>query len=349
VVAFGEAPLGLLVALGEVLSWRVDQRNPGPPMVEGLATPMLEMDLEIPETVDFTVRVGKLEGGSVAIAASASGDLYAAADEGEGWRVVGAAPAKGDAWFGDEPHLVLVLGSDARPGQSQTRYRADSIHLLTARASDGAGTIVGIPRDSYLPSPYGSMKLSSVMAGRGPEAITEVVADYWGITIDGYVVTGFTGFEGLMGELGNLPIVLPRSIPEQPWWPAFRSGSQTLSPRRVLEYARTRKGVPGGDFTRSANQGVVMGAMLRLLQTLDVMAAPTYLELLDRHTWTNLSPTALIQLAATAFLLDPDLVENTVLPGKVGRAGGGSVVLLSDSADAVIADLVDDGVLEVAE
>ena len=172
------------------------------------------------------------------------------------------------------------------------------------------------------------MKLSSVMAGRGPEVITNVIRDQWDLPIEGYIVTGFVGFEGLLGELGDLPIDLPRSIPEQPWWPAFRKGPQTLSPQRVLEYARTRKGVPGGDFTRSANQGVVMQAMLRLLQTNDVSAAPALLALMDDYTWTDLSPAALIQLAATAFLLDPGRMENTVLPGTVGTAGGGSVVFL---------------------
>ena len=197
-------------------------------------------------------------------------------------------------------------------------------------------------------SPFGSMKLSSVMAGRGPEVITDVMREEFNIPIEGYVVTGFVGFEGLIGDLGNLPIVLPRSIPAQPWWPAFRSGEQTLSPTRVLEYSRTRKGVPGGDFTRSFNQGVVMLAMLRLIQTNDVLSAPGFLAILENHTWTDLSPRALIQLAAAAFLLDPDKLENTVLPGTIGTAGGGSVVFLGDEAHAVIADLADDGLLTPA-
>ena len=340
-----DIPEELLVALGDTLSWRVDQRNTTPPIPEGLAGPLLELDLDIPDTVVVTANIVDLEGGSVAILVGPTGDVYAAADEGTGWQIVGVDAAKGGAWFGGEPRLVLVLGSDARPGQNQQRYRADSVHLLAARASDGTGTILGFPRDSYVPSPFGSMKLSSVMSGRGPEVITDVVGDEWDLPIEGYVVTGFKGFEGLMASLGNLPIELPRSIPAQPWWPAFRAGEQTLSPQRVLEYSRTRKGVPGGDFTRSENQGVVMLAMLRLIQTSDVLAAPTFLTILEDHAWTDLSPTAQIQLAATAFTLDPDHVENVVLPGSLGTAGGGSVVFLGDDANAMIADLADDGLL----
>ncbi|MFB3049311.1 MAG: hypothetical protein ACE1Z9_04085, partial [Acidimicrobiia bacterium] len=178
VSAVGEdIPAELLVALGDTLSWRVDQRNTTPPIPEGLAGPLLELDLDLPDTVVLTANVVDLEGGSVAILVGPTGDVYAAADEGTGWQIVGVDAAKGGAWFGGEPRLVLVLGSDARPGQNQQRYRADSVHLLAARASDGTGTILGFPRDSYVPSPFGSMKLSSVMSGRGPEVITDVVGD----------------------------------------------------------------------------------------------------------------------------------------------------------------------------
>ena len=343
----GDMPQGLTTALAGVLSWRLDQRNTDLGIPTGMAAPLLEMNLDVSEVVEASATVTELEAGSVAIVKTSSGDVYAAADEGRGWQIVGAAPGEGGGgWFGGEPRLVLVLGSDARPGYNQERHRADSVHLLTARASDGDGTILGFPRDSYVASPFGSMKLSSVMAGRGPAVITDVMREEFGLPIEGYVVTGFAGFESLIGDLGNLPIDLPRSIPAQPWWPAFRSGEQTLSPSRVLDYSRTRKGVPGGDFTRSFNQGVVMLAMLRLIQVSDIMAAPGFLGILEKHTWTDLTPTALIQVAATAFMLDPDAIENLVLPGRIGTAGGGSVVFLDEDADLMLADLVDDGLLE---
>ena len=189
------------------------------------------------------------------------------------------------------------------------------------------------------------MKLSSVMASRGPEVITDIMRDEWDLPIEGYVVTGFAGFEQLMYDLGSLPIDLPRSVPNQEFYRGFPSGPQTISPPRLLEYVRTRKGVPGGDFGRSANQGLVMVAMLQLILTNDVLSAPMFLKILERHTWTDLSPTDLIQLAATAFGLDAEKINNTVVPGTIGQAGGGSVVFLGDDADAMIADLADDGLL----
>lgn len=345
----GDVPEDLATALAGVLSWKVDQRNSDPAMPQGLGAPLLEMDLDLVEPVEVTARMAKLEGGSVAMAVSAAGDVYAAADEGSGWQIVGAAPAGRGGWFGGEPRMVLVIGSDARPGQLQQRFRADSLHLLTARASDGMGTILGFPRDSWIDSPFGSMKLSSVMASRGPEVITDVMREEFGIPFEGYVVTGFAGFEQLMYDLGNLPIDVPRSIPNQEFYPGFPRGEQTLTPPRVLLYARTRKGVPGGDFGRTINQGVVILAILRLIQGNDVLSAPLFLAILQRHTWTDLPPTSLIQLAATAFLLDPDKIENVGVPGNLGKAGGGSVVFLGEDAEAVIADAIDDGLITVED
>lgn len=349
VAVTGDIDTDLAEALAGVLSWGVDQRNPDPAIPDAMAAPLGEMDLTFDGSVAVTSSKAELETGTVAIVRTERGDVFAAANEGQGWQIVGVQPASGAGWFGDEPRQVLVIGSDARPGQIQERLRADSIHVLTARASDGDGTILGFPRDTWIATEYGTMKLSSVMAGRGPEAITDVMRDEYGLPLEGYVVTGFAGFEELMYDLGSLPIDLPRGVPNQAFWSGFGAGAQEMSPPRVLQYARTRKGVPGGDLGRSANQGLVILAMLRLIQGNDVLQAPFFLKVLEAHTWSDLTPSSLIQLAATAFLLDADAIDNQVMPGRIGTAGGGSVVFLEDGYEAILADLVDDGILEEAE
>ncbi|MEA3502430.1 MAG: LCP family protein, partial [Actinomycetota bacterium] len=284
-----------------------------------------------------------------AVAETDTGDVLLAVDEGDGWQIVGADPADGPPWYGGEPRMVMVIGSDARPGGNQQTHRADSIHLLTANPSEGNGTIVGFPRDSWVSTPYGSMKFTSLMAGRGPQVMVDKVVDTWDLPVEGYVVTGFKGFEELMWRIGNLPIDLPRAIPEQAYWPGWRAGDQILTPQRTLEYSRTRKRIPGGDFGRSANQGLVMLAVLRLLQMNDIADAPEIISVLLDHTWTSLTPTDLIQLAATVHVMDSEEIDNLVLPGKLGRAGLASVVRLTPEADEILEDLGDDGLLGVAE
>ncbi|MCL1694131.1 MAG: LCP family protein, partial [Actinomycetia bacterium] len=339
----GDLPDGLLTAITTLLSWQRDERNETPTLPEGLTEHLAATPLKTSDTVSVTGTTASIEGGQIAVIETDAGEVLLAADEGDGWQIVGADPAAGPPWYGEEPRMVMVIGSDARPGENQQRLRADSIHLLTANPSEGNGTILGFPRDSWVSTPYGSMKFTSLMAGRGPQVMVDKVVDTWDLPVEGYVVTGFKGFEDLMRNLGSLPIDLPRAIPTQAWWEGFGAGSQRLSPQRTLEYARTRKGIPGGDFTRSANQGVVMLAVLRLLQMNDITDAPEIVSVLLDHAWTSLTPTDLIQLAATVHVLDVEEIENVVLPGTLGRAGLASVVRLTPEADEMLADLGDDG------
>jgi len=342
----GDLPTDLLEAVAALLSWQRDVRNLPPPMPDPLLRHLSDHPIVAGDEVIVTGSSVAVEGGAIAVVETANGDIVLGADEGDGWRIVGAQPVGEPAWYGEEPRMVLVIGSDARPGEQQTTHRADSIHILTANPSSGSGTIVGFPRDSYLQTPYGSMKMTSLMAGRGPQVMLDLVVETWDLPVEGYVVTGFKGFESLMGEIGRLPIDLPRGLPAQPWWPGFRAGEQRLSPQRVLEYARTRKGVPGGDFTRSENQGRVMLAVLALLQMNDIAETPALMAILTEFAWTDLTPTDLIQLGATVHVLDAAEIDNVVLPGTVGRAGAASVVYLAPEVAAMLADLADDGVID---
>ncbi|MEA2023890.1 MAG: LCP family protein [Actinomycetota bacterium] len=345
----GDLPDDLVAAVAAVLSWQRDNRGDAPTLPEELSEHLMANPLSVSDTVSIAGTTATIEGGQIGVVETDTGDVLLAADGSDGWQIVGADPADGPPWYGEEPRMVMVLGSDARPGENQQRLRGDSIHLLTANPSEGNGTIVGFPRDSWISTPYGSMKFTSLMAGRGPQVMVDHVVDTWDLPVEGYVVTGFKGFEDLMRSIGSLPIDLPRALPTQPWWPAFRAGEQTLTPQRTLEYSRTRKGVPGGDFTRSANQGLVMLAVLRLLQMNDIADAPEIISVLLDHAWTSLTPTDLIQLAATVHVLDAAEVENIVLPATLGRAGAASVVRLTPEADEMLADLADDGVLESRE
>jgi LCP family protein required for cell wall assembly len=339
-------PDGLRAAVASLLSWQLDDRNEIPELPDGLANHLAGSPIVTANSVEVTGTTAEVEGGEVGVVATAGGDILLVADEGSGWQIVGAHPAGGAPWYGEEPRLVMVIGSDARVGADQQTHRADSIHLLTANPSEGTGTILGFPRDSWVSTQFGRMKFSSLMSGRGPQVMVDQVVDTWDLPVEGYVVTGFEGFEDLMNQVGYLPIDLPRAIPNQAWWAGWPAGEQILSPQRALEYSRTRKGIPGGDLTRSANQGLVMLAVLQLLQMNDIIDTPEVVKVLLDHTWTSLTPTALIQLGATVHSLDPQHITNVVVPGEPGWAGKASVVRLTPAAEEMLEDLGDDGVIE---
>jgi len=344
--AGGSVPAGIVTAVTALYDRLVDDHNPDPPAVDGALPAELPV-IERPETVPVTATVATLPDGAEVAVAHAGGDLILLVDQGDGWQIAGATLAGQAPWLGPEPAMVLVLGSDARPGQDQLHFHADSIHVLTALPSRDTGTILGFPRDSYVPTPFGKMKLTALMVRRGPDVMVDEMRDHFGIPVEGYVVTGFKGFEDLMGELGSVVVDIPINIPTQAHWPGWRKGPQRLSPTRSLDFNRTRKKIPGGDFTRSRHQGLFMLAVLSMLQEGSVDAVPALLATLEQHAWTDLPPARLLQLGVAALELDPAHVDNEVLPGKLGRAPDrASVVFLTPEADAMIADLADDGLLE---
>ncbi len=339
-------PAELASAVGALLSYAADDRNPVPAapasLIEHLAQGDIPSRMDLNEINSATIADGSV----VAVATTETDDVILAVDVGAGWQVVGAHLADGIPWYGDEPHMVLILGSDARPGQDPLRFHSDSIHVVTALPAQEAGSILGWPRDSFVPTPYGEMKITALMVGRGPEATRDQFRDYWDLPVSGYIVTGFRGFERLVGELGSVLIDIPRALPTQKWFAGFSSGEQRLNPVRALDYVRTRKGVPGGDLTRSSNQGVMMLAVLRMLQLNGIETVPDLLIALTEHTSTDLTAIQLLQLGASAFMLDPDSIENQVLPGSLGRAANNaSVIFLDAEADDTVADLRDDGLL----
>jgi LCP family protein required for cell wall assembly len=348
----GDVPSELARAVGAFLSVVHDPRNGAGDLDAELVEHHAEVAGLLESEYSGTTTMQELEiGGSVAVVTLDTADVVLLADEGSGWAVVGAHlnSTETDPWFGESPRRVLVLGSDARPGGDPAVHRMDSIHVLTAVPAQSEGTILGWPRDTWTDTPYGEMRVNALTtSGRGPDAIFTHFTDAWEIPLDGYILTAFSGFEKLIAaSVGRLFIDLPIAIPAQVWWPGFRSGEQTLNATRTLDYARTRKQVAGGDFARSFHQGVIMLAVLTMLQQGSVEDVPVLLGELVKHTETNLSPSDLVQLGVAAFYMDVGEITNEVLPGHLGRAGGGaSVVFLEPEADDIIADVIEDGILD---
>ena len=127
-------------------------------------------------------------------------------------------------------------------------------------------------------------------------------------------------------------------------WADFAAGLQQLNPTRALQLARIRKGLPRGDFARSENQGLIMQAAMAMIQDAGIEMLPNWLFILLENAWTDLSTEDLLTWAAGAYFPEPESLVNIVLPGKVGTAGGASVVFLDDEVEDIFRDL-DDGIL----
>jgi anionic cell wall polymer biosynthesis LytR-Cps2A-Psr (LCP) family protein len=280
----------------------------------------------------------------------AGGDSILVADETAGWKIVGAhlGSVGLEPWFGPPTSSVLIVGSDARWNQDVASSRSDSLHIVTAVPSERAGAIVGIPRDSWVATPSGGNgKITDVLANHGPDGLFDTVQRISGTEISGWIMTGFLGFEVISRGFGPFEIDLPQRVPKSSGFPGFPEGPQVVEPaENLLLLARIRKPLPRGDFDRSFNHGVIMLGALRRVQEMGIEALPELVRILDDSILTSFRAGELLGLAATALLLNPDLVPNVVIPGSVGTtSGGASIVRIGAAADDVFADQADDGLL----
>ena len=338
------------LALAAFYGW-IGDRSLAPPQVpEGLLSAIGGLAPDGHETITATFHSADLDKdlGRVGVAA-ADGDIVLLADSGSGWAVVGAwLPRWGmDAWFGEPIRHALVVGTDARPGQGQEVFRADSIHILSSNLPERSGGILGYPRDTYVQASYGMDKFTHVnaLSDRNTHEMVDIATALSGLPVEGYLVTGFLGFIQLVNNFGGVEVDVPYRMNDWKAEADLFAGTQRLWGEAALAFSRIRS-IPGGDFTRSGHQGVVMMAALAELVDRDLTRLPETVALLSSYTWTNLSAGDLLTLTAIGFLITPENVINKVLPGTVTTRGGASVVVLDEAGAQEMYRDLDDGFFE---
>lgn len=244
------------------------------------------------------------------------------------------------------PIFVLVIGSDLREGDPK-RGRSDSLHIVAINPEQGRGTIVGIPRDSYVNVPGRGMgKINASLATGGPESTVQTVSELSGIRFDYWATVEFSRFRKLVDAVGGVTVNVPYAMDDHFSGARFQPGLTKMNGVQALAFARARKSVPGGDFGRSLNQGRLM--LDSLIQFREISTSPlklaSYLAAFRSLVASNVPTGELLRLAAVTRGIDPAKVENLVLPGGGGSAGGASVVLLGPGASEIFEQIRNDAV-----
>ncbi len=330
-----------LTALVDAFYAYVTAESDAPPMMAAeVLSSIVPTPGVSPATASATGAVFKGQGVAVV---TAGNDLTLAVDDGSGWRIVGGEwPDYGIApFYGVGPRMIAAVGSDARTGEPADQTRADSIHFVTLDGS-GGGAVVGLPRDSYVPIPgHGTQKITGSLALGGPTLMMETFRGLTGLPLEGYVLTGFNGFAGLIDVLGGVEVEVPFPINDSAAKASLGAGLQVLSGLDALAFARARKTVPGGDFGRSQHQGDMLVAAAVMVRSFGPQAVPGLLQSAEPYLVTDLSPEQLLTFSVLAIKANLEEIPNFVAAGTPGSAGAASVVYLSDSAYATFADLQD--------
>ena len=224
---------------------------------------------------------------------------------------------------------ILCLGSDARPGQRLTGTRADAIQLVGLNLRTGAGTIIGVPRDSYVDiSGHGRNKINASMFFGGPQLMADSVGRLVGVHPDYVFTTGFLGFRGMVRAIDGVTVNSRFAFSDPIRPQGYKKGRNRLNPFQALIFGRVRHPLPRGDFDRSANQQELLRSILRKVRARQ--SQPGFMErgLLAavRNMNTDLRPSELFRLAQAVATVQPARLRACVISGPTGSAGGASVV-----------------------
>lgn len=244
---------------------------------------------------------------------------------------------------------VLALGSEAAPGEDVMQGRTDAIQLIGVHWRTGRSVAIGLPRDLYVELPGGRARISTALQDGGPEGAAREVDELVGIEPDLVLVTGSDGFLSMMDAVGEVRVDSPLAFSTEEGGVEVRRGSNTFDAREALAYVRTREGLPGSDFDRSANhQRLLLGVLERLRAEEDdegfmertALAALGGLE-------TDMSPSEVFRLLQALTTLDPGTATTCIIGGEFGVEFGASVVY-PDTAQArdVGADAREDAQLQ---
>ncbi|MDQ3978865.1 MAG: LCP family protein [Actinomycetota bacterium] len=247
----------------------------------------------------------------------------------------------------DRPFFVLVVGTDARPGEPVGR--GDALHLIGVNADARKASILNIPRDSWVSVPgRGTDKINAAHLMGGPRLQARAVANLVGVEIPFVVTTGFEGFTGMVDELGGVDVDVPFSMADANSGAFFEAGLNHLDGSGALAFSRNR-GIPGGDLRRTEHQGLLIIAGLAKLRAEepDVVKTLQWLAVLLRYGRVDGAGLGdLYRLGRLALSIDAEDVHAVTVPGTLGRAANQSVVFLDPAADALFADFRDDAILQ---
>lgn len=345
-VTVRNADPALAIAVTSVYRWAHDPSTPQPPLPDGLAELMAGLasgtGTLVVEAEVSSQHISAPTGEATLAVVTADDDVILAVADPD-WRIVGAKLARFGlpAWYGDEPMFLLVIGTDARPGQIPIRARADSIHIVSLLPSRGIGAIIGFPRDTLVTAPDGlTDKFTHILAKRDIDTMVATARALTDLPVEAWDLTGFQGFVALVDALGGFDIEVPRAMADSASKAYFQAGPQRFDGTDALAFSRNRH-LPGGDLTRSYHQGLVMLAALTEVQKLGIERLPTWLGYLTDFTEFSMTPDELLRMSAAAYELDPSTVPNVVLPATFGTYKGASIVELTDDAYDILRDVAD--------
>lgn len=246
----------------------------------------------------------------------------------------------------EEPYYALLLGSDAREGD--TASRSDTMILARIDANKGRVTLVSIPRDTKVEiEGHGTQKINAAYAFGGASGAVEAVSEMAGVPISHYVEIHFEELEKVVDDLGGIWVDVPESNNQtgaSNTGVSIRAGEQLMDGETALAFARERYGYLEGDFQRAENQRLVVQGIVNKIMALPPTDLPGTIQSLASSVSTDYELDDLITLAQQFQKAYPYIsIYSCMTPSTTKTINGVSYTITLEDEWKDMMELVDAG------
>lgn len=170
---------------------------------------------------------------------------------------------------------ILLLGSDWRADRG---YNTDVIMLVSFYTKEEKISVVSFPRDLWIPIPgIGEQRINTAQAYGGFPLTQKTFAYNFGVDVDYYMLTNFSGFMSIIDTLGGIEINAAQNLYDRcdlsyshGGYCSIGPGTATLDSELALWYVRSR--YTTSDFYRMDRAREVMMGILKKIVSLDGVA-----------------------------------------------------------------------------
>ena len=224
---------------------------------------------------------------------------------------------------------ILLVGTDARPGETDSR--SDSMMILTVDNKNKSLKLTSLARDTYADIPgYGKQKLTHAYVYGGINLLTETIEKTFELDIQNYAIVDFLSFMDIVDTLGGVEVNVQQSeiselnkytkecynLSTNPNKGSLQlietSGTHNLNGYQALAFSRIRKN--DSAFERDRRQREVIQGMVNGLKELPVTKYPELVNTILPHVKTNMKPTQIISLAGKALSIGDLSIKQMEFP-----------------------------------
>ncbi|MCR5086574.1 MAG: LCP family protein [Lachnospiraceae bacterium] len=199
-----------------------------------------------------------------------------------------------------EPFTVYVSGIDTYGGIS-ARSRSDVNLLLSVNPATKEIAIVTTPRDGYVDIPGKTTKLRDKLTHAGiygPQYSMATLEYLYGVPVDFYIRVNFSSVEAIVDVLGGVDAYALFNFSTEDGW-HFNKGLNHMNGKQALSFARERKNVSGGDYTRGKHQVELIKGLIGKMTTSRVLSNyESLLSSVSRSFQTDITLAQIAQLVS---------------------------------------------------